>query len=213
MTVEIGAGLRVSRETFERFEVYAQLLARWNKKINLVSAATIKDLWTRHIVDCAQIERLAPSDAKTWVDLGSGAGLPGLLVAAIRHEAAQPIRMHLIDSDSRKAAFIAEAARAMGISVSIDTNRLGAHETNPQQRETFDVVSARALAPLPRLLEYAEPFIGPSTICLFPKGKARESEIMAATQAFHMNMDEIPSITDGEGAILRIKELSRVRAF
>ncbi|QIE56288.1 16S rRNA (guanine(527)-N(7))-methyltransferase RsmG [Pikeienuella piscinae] len=196
----------VSRETHARLEIYAELLARWNRKINLVSPGSISDLWRRHIIDSTQLAYLAPMDARSWVDLGSGAGLPGLLVAAVRQETAPLERMVLIDSDTRKSAFMAEASRAMGVTVTIETRRLGEHiEPRP-----FDVVSARALSPLPKLLDYAEPFITSKTICLFPKGRNRATEIAAASRAWNMKVKEIESQNEKEGVILRLGDLSRL---
>lgn len=199
----------VSRETRERLEIYAELLSRWNRRINLVSPATINDLWTRHISDSIQLAALAPETARTWIDLGSGAGLPGLIVAAARQSANPLERMVVVDSDSRKCAFMSEAARAMNIAVEVRAQRLGSR-ASAKVAEPFDIISARALAPLPLLLDYAGPFIGKSTICLFPKGKTRNGEIAEAQRSWHMKLEEIPSVSDPSGAILRIRDVSRM---
>lgn len=195
MTVEFGqlpADLNVSRETQERLEIYATLLKKWNTRINLVSPGTISELWTRHIVDSIQLEQFAPQKTLEWCDLGAGAGLPGIPVAAMRQEKFPDEVMTLIDSDTRKAAFMSEAARAMGLKTMVKTIRLGA---NSGKLSPFDLVSARALAPLPRLLEYASPYIGPDTICLFPKGKNRAIEIEEASRAWQMELEEVQSVS------------------
>lgn len=206
MKAEKIARVDVSRETYERLEIYAELLARWNRKINLVSPESIADLWRRHVVDSVQLARLAPEAARSWVDLGSGAGLPGLLVAAVRQEAFPLEKMVLIDSDQRKAAFMAEASRAMQVPVTIEIRRLG----EPTEPEPFDVISARALAPLPKLLDYAEPFVSDRSICLFPKGKNRSSEIETASLAWSITIDEIQSRSSDESAVLRLQDVSRI---
>lgn len=199
----------VSRETLDRLETYADLLARWNQRINLVSPGTIKDLWKRHISDSIQLAALAPKRAETWIDLGSGAGLPGLIVAAARQDFDPLERMVVVDSDSRKCAFMSEAARAMNIPVEVRSQRL-AIRSGEKAAEPFDIISARALAPLPLLLDYAAPFIKNTTICLFPKGKTRNTEIAEAQRSWHMKLEEIPSVSDPSGAVLRIREVSRM---
>lgn len=210
MTADLppGAG-DVSRETRERFEIYAAHLTRWNRKINLVSPATIGDIWTRHILDSIQLAGLTRGTAKNWVDLGSGAGLPGLLVAVIKCESDPAFSMTLVDSDSRKCAFMAEAARAMGVSVKIETRRLEPDTKAPQR---YEIVSARALAPLDKLLGYAAPLASRETVCLFPKGRNRAAELEMAGRTWNMSVEEIASLSDSEGAILRISEISPKKA-
>lgn len=200
----------VSRETRERFEIYAEYLTRWNRKINLVSPATIEDLWTRHILDSIQLAALAPKEARHWIDLGSGAGLPGLLVAVIRCEISPAFDMTLVDSDSRKCAFMAEAARAMGVAVKIQTRRL--EPGAPPPASPFDVISARALAPLGKLLGYAAPLASRESVCLFPKGRNRAAELEMARRSWDMSVEEIASLSDSEGAVLRISEISPKKA-
>lgn len=197
----------VSRETRERLEIYSALLIKWNRKINLVAPGTISEMWSRHIIDSIQLNDLSPQEQSTWCDLGAGAGLPGLPVAAIRQEKFPDEVITLIDSDTRKAAFMSEAAREMGVNARILTTRLG--KSYPAVTP-FDIVSARALAPLPRLLEYAAPFTGPDTVCLFPKGKNRSGEIEEASRSWQMDLEEVLSRSDENGAILRIRGLKRV---
>jgi len=192
----------VSRETCARLEAYIALLARWNKRINLVSPATIDTVWTRHIADSAQLFDLAPASATSWVDLGSGAGFPGLVVAALAVEKAPGLCVTLVESDTRKAAFLAAAVRAMGLAVTVEARRIEALPTRP-----YDVVSARALAPLDRLCAVAHRFSGPGTVFLFPKGARLDSELTAASASWHIRAERIASRTGPEASVLKILEI------
>ena len=192
----------VSRETVERLEAYIALLTRWNARINLVAPATIKTAWARHIVDSAQLFGLAPAWASSWIDLGSGAGLPGLPIAALAAEKAPGLRVTLVESDTRKAAFLATAAREMDLRVSIEPRRIEALGPG-----NYDVVSARALAPLDRLCALAHRFAAPGTIFLFLKGARLDSELTAAAESWHIQAERIVSRTDPEATVLRILEL------
>lgn len=206
---DIESLLGVSRETLDRLKSYASLLQRWNKRINLVAPATLATLWRRHIADSAQLADLAP-DARTWIDLGSGAGLPGLIVAAIRQGRDPLDQMTLVESDTRKSAFMAEAARAMELKVQIETRRIEAREAMGGRQDTYDVISARALAPLDRLIALAAPYMSANSVALFPKGRNVELELTAARRHWNMKLDSMPSITDPDAVILKVKELSRV---
>jgi 16S rRNA (guanine527-N7)-methyltransferase len=195
-----GTGLAgVSRETRERLEVYAGLLRKWQPVINLVGPRTLTDLWNRHFVDSAQLHGLMPPNARTLVDLGSGAGFPGLVLAILGVP-----DVHLIESDQRKATFLREVARATGASVTVHAARI--EKVTPFHA---DVVSARALAPLVDLLALASPFLGGNSICLFPKGQQADDEVCAAAKTWNMAVDRIQSITDPSASILRVSEVSR----
>lgn len=199
---EFAIEFGVSRETTDRLQVYASLLTRWNRRINLVSPATIADIWVRHIADSAQLLGLAHPQAETWIDLGTGAGLPGLVIAVIAAETHPRLSLTLVESDTRKAAFLAEAARATGVFVAIETTRIESLPPAP-----FDVISARALAPLPRLLELAFPFVGTDTMLLFPKGARLDSELTAASANWHSRAERIVSRTDPAATVLKLREL------
>ncbi len=199
---EFSRQFDVSRETCQRLEAYIALLTRWNARINLVSPATIKTVWTRHIADSAQLFDLAPESASSWLDLGSGAGLPGLPVAALAAEKAPDLHVTLVESDTRKAAFLATAAREMDLDVTVEPHRIEA--LTPRR---YDVVSARALAPLGRLCGLAHRFSGRGTVFLFPKGARVDSELTAATAGWHIRAERIASRTDPEATVLRIVEL------
>ncbi len=199
---ELSRKFDVSRETCERLEAHIALLTRWNARINLVAPATIDAAWTRHIADSMQLFRLAPESATSWLDLGSGAGFPGLPVAALAAEKAPDLHVTLVECDARKAAFLATAVREMDLRVTVETRRIEALTRRP-----YDVVSARALAPLDRLCALAHRFSGRGTVFLFPKGARVDSELTAATAGWHIRAERIASRTDPEAAVLRNEEL------
>ncbi|HEX6958001.1 MAG TPA: 16S rRNA (guanine(527)-N(7))-methyltransferase RsmG [Ferrovibrio sp.] len=196
----------VSRETLERLKAYAALLARWQKAINLVAPTTLPDLWGRHFLDSGQLLPLAPAGTRRWLDLGSGGGFPGLVIAALGVD-----NVHLIESDQRKAAFLREAARAMGLPVTVHVRRIEAVEPAALQAALGgppEVISARALAPLPELLPLAHRLAGPDTVYLFPKGRQAEDELTEARRYWTIAaMDMLPSQTDPAARILRLRGL------
>lgn len=202
--VEFHRAFDVSRETIERLGVYQALLKKWNPKINLVSKSTIEDSWERHFVDSAQVWNLAPDSARIWLDIGSGAGFPGLVMAAMAAELQPNLTVTLIESDRRKCTFMQTAAREMGVNVTILSERI---EALPPQNA--DVISARALASLPDLLEFAEMHRKPNGVCLFPKGAKADKELTQAAISWHISHETIPSITDSDAVILRIGEFHR----
>src|SRR5258706_2793802 len=182
MTPPLGPGgfaelVPVSRETLARLEDYADLLTRWSARINLVGRDTLADLWRRHILDSAQLHRFIPSSARSLIDLGTGAGLPGLVLAILGVPSVE-----LVEADSRKAAFLREAARVTGAEVTIRPCRIQAVPRHP-----VHVVTARACAPLDRLLDLATPFLAPDTLCLFPKGERFNEELTLARERWTMS--------------------------
>jgi 16S rRNA (guanine527-N7)-methyltransferase len=194
--------LTVSRETRDRLEVFAATLTRWAPRINLVSRSTLDDLWLRHIADSAQLFDLAPDEARLWVDLGSGGGLPAAVIAALASERRPALKVVAIESDLRKCAFLREAARAMEVGLDVVAMRI---EDAPPMKA--DVVSARALAPLPRLLELAEPFL--AGVGLFPKGARHNEEIAAARHHWRFDHRTLRSRTETSAAIIEIRRLRR----
>jgi 16S rRNA (guanine527-N7)-methyltransferase len=160
----------VSRETLERLDAYVALLGQWRKAVNLISESTFAEVWTRHVADSAQLLAFAPQ-AKIWVDMGSGAGFPGLVIAI--QLANQPgALVHLIESDKRKCAFLREAARVAGAPAIIHNERI---ETAAQRiTDAVDAVSARALAPLPKLIDFAKIWLEHGAIGVFPRGRTDE---------------------------------------
>jgi 16S rRNA (guanine527-N7)-methyltransferase len=189
----------VSRETLERLVAYADLLTRWSARINLVGRDTLPDLWRRHILDSAQLYPLVPKAAQNLLDLGSGAGLPGLVMAILGVPGVE-----LVEADTRKSAFLREAARITGAKVTIRPCRIQAVPAHPA-----DIVTARACAPLDRLLDLAEPFLAPGTICLFPKGERFAEELTLARKGWTMSLSVEQSLSDRRGVILRLQQVVR----
>jgi len=197
----------VSRETLARLDTLVAELVRWNASINLVSKRSLGDVWRRHILDSAQLYPLAPPGAQTWVDLGSGAGFPALVVAALAKENNPALRLSLIESDARKCAFLATVARLMAIEITIENRRI---QEPPSQR--YDIISARALAPLKDLVLLAEPYMTERSVALFLKGAEVNDELTDAFQRRHMRVVRSPSITDPGGVILQLRGIGGVRS-
>jgi 16S rRNA (guanine527-N7)-methyltransferase len=196
----------VSRETVERLKAYEALLKQWQKTINLVAPSTLPDIWHRHFADSAQLLALAPPGAERWLDLGSGAGFPGLVIAILLAERGSG-RMTLIESDTRKAAFLAEVARRVGVPVDIRGTRIEKTATQAKLGPV-DVVTARALAPLPRLLDLSAPFFSGPTMGLFLKGREAEAEVEAARKLWDFEPELHQSLTDASGRIIVIRALN-----
>lgn len=189
----------VSRETLARLEAYAALLLEWSHRLNLVGRSTLGDLWRRHFLDSAQLLPLIPAGTQSLADLGSGAGFPGLVLAILGVPG-----IELVEADSRKAAFLREAARIAGAEIILRPCRIEAVLPH-----AVDVVTARACAPLDRILPLAERFIGPRTTCLFLKGERAEEELTAAGKAWTMTVSRHPSRTDPGGIALLLQQVVR----
>jgi 16S rRNA (guanine527-N7)-methyltransferase len=191
----------VSRETEERLAVYVDLLGRWRKITNLISESTFSEVWLRHIADSAQLLKLAPS-ARRWVDLGSGAGFPGLVVAI--QLADQPgALVHLIESDQRKCAFLREVARATGAPAHVHAARI--ESISPGSLTPVDAVTARALAPLPILLGFAKIWISQGAVGIFPRGRTSEAQLRAYPDAPALRFETVESKIDPRAAILVVR--------
>lgn len=200
---------QASPEVLDRLKTYAGLLAKWQKAINLVAPNTLADIWGRHFLDSAQLLPLAPAGTERWLDLGSGGGFPGLVLAALGVPG-----VHLVESDQRKAAFLREAARAMGVPATVHVGRIEAVDAAALHRAMGgapQVISARALAPLVELLPLAHRLAGPDSLYLFPKGRQAEDELTAARRYWTIAaVDMLPSQTDPAARILRIRGLEPV---
>lgn len=191
--------LNVSRETQDRLEAYAAILTRWQNSINLVSRSTLADLWRRHILDCGQVFRHLSDPSAGIMDIGSGAGLPGLVLAILGADNDPAASVTLVESDERKCAFLAVAARAADVRVTIVTNRIEQIEANHP-----GAITARALAPLDRLLDWTASQHHPGLECLFMKG-ASHAEEMACLEAWpDLQAEIIPSQSSPEGVIIRL---------
>jgi len=189
----------VSRETLSRLEAYAALLTQWSPRINLVGRDTIADLWRRHLLDSAQLRPFVPNSTGELTDLGSGAGFPGLVLAILGIPGVE-----LVEADSRKSAFLREAARITEAQVTIRSCRIQSVPPHP-----VDVVTARACAPLDRLLDLARPFLAPDTACLFLKGERFEEELTLARNVWTMRVSVEQSLSDRRGVILRLQQVAR----
>jgi 16S rRNA (guanine527-N7)-methyltransferase len=197
-SLEFAAKTGVSQKTLSQLEAYAGLLVDWNERQNLVAKSTLPGLWHRHFWDSAQLAPLIPQTASTLADLGSGAGFPGLVLAVLRPD----LKVTLCEATAKKCYFLQAAADCMGLAVEIRNARL---EDLPSR--AFDVVMARALAPLPRLLHYAYRFTGQNTVCLFLKGQNVGIELTAASKYWNMKVSRVPSQTDPSAAIVTVREL------
>jgi 16S rRNA (guanine527-N7)-methyltransferase len=189
----------VSRETLERLELFAALLLAWNRKINLISHADEPSIFERHIADSLQLASLIQHQADRALDVGSGGGFPGIILAI-----ATNIPFTLVESDVRKCAFLREAARVTGAPATIVNARIEAANL-----PTYPLITARALAPLPRLLALCAPHATKTSIFLFPKGAAVDAEVAEAESEWTMKIERHTSRTSGGGVILRISEVER----
>jgi 16S rRNA (guanine527-N7)-methyltransferase len=189
----------VPRETVPRLEVLVDLIIHWNKKINLVSGGSIAAIWNRHILDSAQLWQLRRGSSKSWMDLGSGAGFPGLVVATIAAAERRELHVSLVESDQRKAVFLCTAARALGIHVTVHAERI-----TDVAAPLTDIVSARALAPLADLVAYAKSRRSPDGIALFPKGQTVHKELADASLRWRFEHRLHPSLTDPRSAVVEI---------
>lgn len=202
---EFAKQVNVSRETLARLETYAALLRKWNPAINLVAKSTLDDLWSRHMLDSAQILSLASEDTTSWVDLGSGGGFPGLVVAAMALESHPDLHITLVESDQRKSTFLRTVIRELGLNAKVISKRI--EEVTDVQAQ---VISARALASLGQLFDWSESFLLPDSICIFPKGATVEKEIQEALASWVFVAEKFTSKTDSEATILKIGEIKRV---
>ena len=191
----------VSDEILLRIEAYGSLLEKWQKKINLVGGNTVVDLWNRHMFDSAQLIPLLPRLDCSTLDLGSGAGFPGLILAIMGNT-----NVTLVESDGRKCAFLREVIRSTNVSSSVRVENCRIEDLSIYQ---VDVITSRALAPLEKLLELAEPFFRKDTICLFLKGKKVDEELIQAEKSWEMLVSKIQSKSSLTGVILKLEDVKR----
>ncbi|CAA6604861.1 Ribosomal RNA small subunit methyltransferase G [Rhodospirillaceae bacterium LM-1] len=196
---EFAACEHVSRETIQRLDCFVSELIKWQARINLVSPKSLEDVWRRHIQDSAQVLPLIRPGAKI-LDLGSGAGFPGLVLAIM----GERLEVHLVESDQKKVAFMREAGRLTGANIHLHCVRIEKLAPFP-----VNFVTSRALSSLEHLLEFADPFLDMGGQCLFLKGKSWQEELTNAEKNWMMRAESIPSRTDPEGVILKISEVRR----
>jgi 16S rRNA (guanine527-N7)-methyltransferase len=194
----------VSRETAARLDRFVELLLSLRQKLNLIAASTVGTVWTRHIADSLQLIRLAP-DATTWLDLGSGGGFPGLVIACALADR-DGARVDLVESNARKAAFLGEAARILKVPAVVHCVRI----EDFVQIDSAEVVVARALAPLPRLLGYVAPALEKGAKGLFPKGQDVEAELTEAAKSWNIAAELVPSLTDPKARIVVVQRAERI---
>jgi 16S rRNA (guanine527-N7)-methyltransferase len=191
----VAKGLDVSRETLERLQVYNKLLHKWQRAINLVSRQSLDDSWQRHFLDSGQLFRLLPGEANSMLDIGSGAGFPGMVLAIMGAR-----NVELVESDERKCLFLREVSRETSTDVTVTNERI--EKLSPK---TVDVLTSRACAPLDVLLGYARPYLGPSTICLFPKGRTVQDELTTAQKRWNIRYTLHQSVSDSAARIVRLE--------
>ncbi|WEJ11714.1 16S rRNA (guanine(527)-N(7))-methyltransferase RsmG [Sinorhizobium prairiense] len=200
-------GLRVSRETVEKLEHFASLFQKWARSINLVAPSTLGDLWQRHILDSLQLYQLSPAP-KTWVDLGSGGGFPGVITAICLSEAENGW-VHLVESNNKKAAFLRVALREIGARGSVHPIRI---EAAPAEIPNCDAISARALADLSQLLDHCAPWMlmeDSKTVAFFHKGRDYQQEVDKAVSRFQFDLIKHASVVEPDSVVLEIANLSR----
>lgn len=195
----------VSRETAERLKRFVALLRKWQGADNLVAAATLPDVWRRHVADSAQLVRLFP-EARIWLDLGSGAGFPGLVIAILLSESSGSM-VHLVESNSRKCAFLRQVIRDTEAPAKVHCGRI--ESVLGAWSEPVDMISARALAPLDRLFALAEPVFAAGAHGAFHKGQDFEREIEETAKYWEFDLVKHKSLTDERGAILEIRRIAR----
>ena len=198
----IGGRFDVSRETIDCLIQYASDLKKWNRKINLVSPQTIDSLWSRHFLDSLQLAMFAEPNLTNWVDMGAGGGFPGLVLAA--HFAETATQFTLLESDQRKSTFLRTVSRNMGLNVKVIADRI---EDIPSIGA--DMVTARALAPLDKLLQYGKRHAVDHAKFIFPKGKNWQSELTIAQENWQMTVEQFDSLTDVEAKIIKLTNVGK----
>ena len=204
MTTTI-AGLDVSRETLDALQHFDSALRKWTKQINLISRNTVDDIWTRHIVDSAQVWPLVPQSTQHLVDIGSGGGLPAIVIAILAKEKSPSLQITLIESDQRKCAFLRSMSRELSLGLNIIADRI---EDAPPQ--SADVLTARALASLSDLFPHIQRHIAPHGRALLLKGRTHASEVETARQSWQFSLTAHPSLTADDARILEVGDIHRV---
>ncbi len=196
----------VSRETSTILSGFEQLVSKWTKHINLIAPNSLHEIRERHTVDSAQLFQFAPKSTKHWVDLGSGGGFPGIVLAAIAKDQSPKTRFTLVESDQRKSTFLRAAIREFDLNATVISERI--EEATPQHA---DVITARALSPLTQLLGQTMRHIAPTGRAIIPKGRNYNEEINDARKKWSFELTEVPSITATDARILIVEDIKRER--
>ena len=195
----------VSRETLQRYQVWLDRLAETNTHTNLVGRSTLDDFWFRHAFDSWQVYKQGARAAR-WADLGSGAGFPGFAIAfGLMEQDVSGAQVHLVESIGKKTRFLSEVTQATGAPVTVHPVRVEAIAEVPE----VDIVTARAMAPLTKLLGYVHPFVEKGASCLLPKGRNFKEELTEARKSWTFDEEVIPSLTSSEAVLLKIRDLRR----
>lgn len=202
---QLPAWLNVSRETLQKLTSFSARVLRWNSAVNLISKASAQEVWNRHVLDSAQLFNLAPQHMGRWVDLGSGGGFPGLVISILAGEKSPDTEVILVESDHRKAAFLQESARELGLKTNVIAKRL-----EGIAGMQADVLSARALAPLDVLCGFAELHLKKSGTALFPKGKTFVAEVESAQRNWVFDVEYHVSKTDSDTVVLCLRSIAHV---
>lgn len=205
LTQALGAERIASPEAVDKLTKFVDLVSKWNTSINMVAQSTLGTIWNRHVLDSAQVLQCARTEDRIWMDMGSGGGFPGIVVAVLAEDLFPDLRVTLVESDKRKATFLKEASRQLSLRVDIKAQRV--EDLLPM---AADVVSARALAPLTRLCELASMHLSPSGRCAFLKGARAEQELAEARKTWRFDLESHKSATDDQALVLFMKGLQRV---
>jgi len=195
------AACPVSRETEARLDRYDVLLREWNQSLSLVSESTLDVMWTRHFLDSAQLARLVPDPARPVVDIGTGAGFPGVILAIMGLP-----HIHLIEHNMRKVAFLRTVIAALGLDVTLHAMKVESVKPFPA-----GAVTARAFKPLVELIGVGRKFLAEDGVAIFPKGRRAAEELAAAEARWRMNVERFPSLTDSESTIFRLSRIEEAR--
>ena len=206
---DFAACFDVSRETMARLSAFQALLGKWQKAVNLVGPSTLQQFWSRHAADSAQLLRYAPPSAKVWLDMGSGAGFPALVMAIMLAEQNPEACVHMVESDRKKVNFLRTVTRECGLNSQIHHMRIEQLTAKrPPALADIDVITARALAALPQLVDFMAPFFNSSTIALLHKGRDWQEELTACAQYWTMQSEVHASMTDTAARLIEISQLA-----
>jgi 16S rRNA (guanine527-N7)-methyltransferase len=204
---DFGQAFGVSAATLDRLGIYVDLLIQWQQRINLVGSSTLETLWLRHIADGAQVLALGDAHGQTWIDLGTGAGIPGMVIAILLAEGGRG-HVHLVESNQKKAAFLREVIRKTGARATIHAQRIEAIDPRTMHPVPL-IVTARALAPLAKLLDFARPWLEDGALGVFLKGQDVDDELTEAAKYWRIKVRKQPSRIDPRGCVLLVEEAHR----